>query len=159
MDPRQRLLVVLAGSLLVALFALSLSVRPRDGTVAPADAGRLQVLERALSRLPGLGRPLQADEVAAAPPSCFDGERFTSGAAPKRCRFTVPDGVDRLALSDVSSRCAVEVEGQDEVPDQDLDATDVGEDGTLRIALGGEGAVVTVRADGAGGRCSARLAS
>lgn len=152
MDRKQVALLALLGALIVAVFMLSVGIGSTGNeSVDPEQANGIDAIDSGVGAVPGIGTPLRAADVDV---GCFDGGRFVIASGP--CGFAIAEGIDRVELTFESGLCTIAVTDQDDVLDQRVDRGDFGDDGRGRLALTGNGAVVTISPLGTGG-CSLRL--
>lgn len=156
MERRQIVLLALIGALVVAFYVLGLGVAARQPDRAdPDDAGGIEAIDAGVGAVPGIGSALTADQVDT---GCFsDGTFQVAGGAAGGCGFAVPEGVDRVELQFLAGNCTIEVSGQADVIDHDVDRGDFDADGLGRLAIAGNGAVVRLLPGAAAGGCTVRL--
>ena len=147
---REHIVLALVILIIVAVFVLSLAVGGGDGRADPEDSDGIEALQDALASLPGFGNSLDADDVQA---GCFDRatKTFRSPAAPDRCQFDVPDGVDDVPLRVIEGDCAIRITRQPDTFDQET-STAEWSDRRKDLALVGEGARISIS-----GECRLRL--
>jgi hypothetical protein len=155
-ERRQVVLLALIGALVVALYVLGLGVGAGQSDRAdPSDAGGIEAIDAGVGAVPGIGSALTADQVDT---GCFSGDTFqVVGGAAGGCGFAVPEGVDRVDLQFLAGNCTIEVSGQADVIDHDVDRSDFDADGRGRLAIAGDGAVVRLLPGTGAGGCTLRL--
>src|SRR5690606_21312937 len=135
---RQRILVVMAGVLVVLLYLAALPCQARAGT-GDRGTGHDGVLDR-LGERAGWYADADAADVSA---DC-DGEQPGRVVFDGRCTLVVAPREDALRLVPLRSRHAIEVSAPAPAGDFTMDS-EVEPGDTIRVAVGGDGAEIELR--------------